>query len=39
LTGVIRVRPGAPVKPVPVSPPASTQTMPAAAANTEGARP
>jgi membrane fusion protein (multidrug efflux system) len=37
--GVIRVRPGAPVKPVPVSPPASTQTMPAAAANTEGARP
>ena len=37
--GVIRVRPGAPVKPVPMSPPPSTQTMPAAAANTEEARP
>jgi membrane fusion protein, multidrug efflux system len=37
--GVIRVRPGAPVKPVPMSPPPSAQTMPASAANTEGARP
>ena len=37
--GVIRVRPGAPVKPVPMSPPPSTQTTPASAANTEGARP
>jgi len=37
--GVIRVRPGAPVRPVPMSPPPSTQTMPAAAANTDGARP
>ena len=37
--GVIRVRPGAPVKPVPMPPPPPTQTMPASAANTEGARP
>ena len=37
--GVIRVRPGAPVKPVPMSPPPSAPNMPASAANTEGARP
>jgi len=37
--GVIRVRPGAPVKPVPMPPPPSAPTMPASAANTEGARP
>ena len=37
--GVIKVRPGAPVTPMRMSPPPATQSTPAAAANTEGARP